>query len=78
MGTTYLHAVATVDADIADERDGPRHDRYPSGDQPLVPVLLGRGRRLLDSGAFDRIEFDLVRTLDAPGVLHLRHEVGYR
>ncbi len=38
MGTTYLHAVASVDGYIADERDdvGPLHDWYFNGDHPLV------------------------------------------
>ena len=38
MGRTYLHAVASVDGFIADERDevGPLHDWYFSGDHPLV------------------------------------------
>ena len=38
MGTTYLHAVASLDGYIADERDdvGPLHDWYFKGDQPLV------------------------------------------
>ena len=38
MGTTYLHAVASLDGYIADERDdvGPLHDWYFSGDHPLV------------------------------------------
>ena len=38
MGTTYLHAVASLDGYIADERDdvGPLHDWYFNGDQPLV------------------------------------------
>jgi hypothetical protein len=38
MGTTYLHAVASLDGNIADERDdvGPLHDWYFNGDHPLV------------------------------------------
>ena len=38
MGTTYLHAVASLDGYIADERDdvGPLHDWYVNGDHPLV------------------------------------------
>ncbi len=40
MGTTYLHAVASLDGYIADERDqvGPLHDWYFKGDHPLVDV----------------------------------------
>ena len=35
---TYLHAVASLDGYIADERDevGPLHDWYFNGDHPLV------------------------------------------
>jgi len=38
MGRTYLHAVASLDGYIADQRDdvGPLHDWYFSGDHPLV------------------------------------------
>jgi dihydrofolate reductase len=38
MARTYLHAVASLDGFIADERDGvgPLHDWYFNGDQPLV------------------------------------------
>jgi dihydrofolate reductase len=37
MGTTYLHAVASLDGYIADEHDdvGPLHDWYFNGDHPL-------------------------------------------
>ena len=41
----------------------------------LRPVLLGRGRRLFDNLPPEHIELDLVRTLEAPGTLHLRYEV---
>ena len=35
--TTYLHAVASLDGYIADQRDdvGPLHDWYFNGDHPL-------------------------------------------
>src|SRR5438132_8643121 len=38
MATTYLHAVASLDGYIADERDdvGPLHDWYFKGGHPLV------------------------------------------
>ena len=38
MATTYVHAVASLDGFIADERDdpGPLHDWYFNGDHPLV------------------------------------------
>lgn len=38
----------------------------------LIPVVLGAGRRLFGD---DRIELELVRVLDAPGVTHLRYRV---
>jgi riboflavin biosynthesis pyrimidine reductase len=41
----------------------------------LVPVLLGHGRRLFEALGPDRIELELVRLLDAPGVTHLRYRV---
>jgi dihydrofolate reductase len=41
----------------------------------LRPVLLGQGRLLFDGLPAGHIELDLVRTLEAPGVLHLRYEV---
>ncbi|MGH2938203.1 MAG: dihydrofolate reductase family protein [Solirubrobacterales bacterium] len=39
MGTTYLHAVASLDGFIADEHDdvGPLHEWYFAGDQPIRP-----------------------------------------
>ena len=38
VGTTYIHAVASLDGYIADEHDdvGPLHEWYFSGDQPIV------------------------------------------
>jgi dihydrofolate reductase len=41
----------------------------------LMPVLLGQGRLLFDGLSPDHIELELVRTLSAPTVLHLRYEV---
>jgi dihydrofolate reductase len=41
----------------------------------LMPVLLGQGRLLFEGLPPEHIELDLVRTLEAPGVLHLRYEV---
>jgi dihydrofolate reductase len=41
----------------------------------LVPVLLGQGRRLFDDMPADHHELELLRTLDGPGVLHLRYRV---
>ena len=39
----------------------------------LIPVVLGDGRRLFGA---DRIEVELTRVLDAPGVTHLRYRVA--
>jgi dihydrofolate reductase len=41
----------------------------------LVPVILGRGVRLLENLDPDSVQFDLVRVLDAPGVTHLTYRV---
>jgi dihydrofolate reductase len=41
----------------------------------LVPVLLGQGRPLFRELGQGRIELELVRILDAPGVTHLRYRV---
>jgi dihydrofolate reductase len=38
----------------------------------VIPVVLGNGRRLFGAG---RIELELTRVLDAPGVTHLRYVV---
>jgi len=39
----------------------------------LIPVVLGAGRRLFGA---DRVELELTRVLDAPGVTHLRYRVS--
>jgi dihydrofolate reductase len=39
----------------------------------LIPIVLGDGRRLFGA---DRIELELTRVLDAPGVTHLRYRVA--
>ncbi|MEV6772104.1 dihydrofolate reductase family protein [Nocardia sp. NPDC051030] len=44
-------------------------------DIQLRPVLLGQGRRLFDGLPPEHTELDLVRTLEDPGVLHLRYVV---
>jgi dihydrofolate reductase len=41
----------------------------------VVPVLLGQGRRLFDDMPPDRVELELVRALDGPGMVHLRYRV---
>jgi dihydrofolate reductase len=44
----------------------------------LMPVLLGQGRLLFEGMGTNHIELDLVRTLEASKVLHLRYEVKQR
>jgi dihydrofolate reductase len=41
----------------------------------LIPVLLGEGRRLFEHLGGERIELELTRVLDAPGVTHLHYRV---
>jgi dihydrofolate reductase len=41
----------------------------------LVPVLLGRGRRLFEDLPPDQIELELVRVLQGRDVMHLRYRV---
>jgi dihydrofolate reductase len=41
----------------------------------MVPVLLGQGRRLFEDMPPDHIELELLRAVEAPGVLHLRYHV---
>ncbi|GAA2760821.1 dihydrofolate reductase family protein [Actinopolymorpha rutila] len=41
----------------------------------LVPVLLGQGRRLFEDLPPDHVELELLRSLEGPGVLHLRYRV---
>jgi dihydrofolate reductase len=41
----------------------------------LVPVVLGRGVRLLDGLEPGSVALDLVRVIDAPGVTHLHYRV---
>jgi dihydrofolate reductase len=41
----------------------------------VVPVLLGEGARLFEAGAGAGAELDLVRVIDAPGVIHLKYRV---
>lgn len=41
----------------------------------LIPVILGEGRPLFATLGPDHTELTLVRTLEAPGVLHLRYRV---
>jgi hypothetical protein len=41
----------------------------------LRPVLLGQGRLLFDGPPAEHIELNLVRAVEALGVLHLLYEV---
>ena len=41
----------------------------------VMPVLLGQGRRLFDDLPPDHVELELLRSLEAPGVLHQRYRV---
>ena len=40
-----------------------------------MPIVLGRGARLLDDLEPGGVEFDLVQVVDAPGVTHLKYRV---
>ena len=41
----------------------------------LIPVLLGEGRHLFEDLGRDHIELEILRTLEAPEVTHLRYRV---
>ncbi|GAA1971846.1 dihydrofolate reductase family protein [Catenulispora subtropica] len=41
----------------------------------LVPVLLGQGEPLFEDMPAEHIELELLRTVDGPGVTHLRYRV---
>ena len=41
----------------------------------LVPVLLGQGERLFEDMPPEHIELELLRSVDGPGVTHLRYRV---
>jgi len=41
----------------------------------LVPILLGRGRRLFDGLPPGHVQLELLRPLEGQGVLHLRYRV---
>jgi dihydrofolate reductase len=43
----------------------------------LMPVLLGQGRLLFEGLPPEHVELELVRTLEASRVLHLRYEVRH-
>jgi dihydrofolate reductase len=42
----------------------------------LIPVLLGRGRRLFDVLPAE-IELDIVRVIDTPAATHLRYRIRH-
>ena len=42
----------------------------------MMPLLLGQGRRLFDDLPPELQELELLRSLEGPGVLHLRYRVG--
>lgn len=41
----------------------------------VVPVFLGKGRRLFDGAGLERVELERDRVIDSPGVTHLRYRV---
>jgi dihydrofolate reductase len=41
----------------------------------IVPVLLGRGRRLFDDLPSEIVELELLDAVDGPGMVHLRYRV---
>jgi dihydrofolate reductase len=41
----------------------------------VIPVLLGQGRRLFEDLPPEYVELELLRSVDGPGVLHLRYRV---
>lgn len=41
----------------------------------LVPIVLGHGVRLLDNLDPSKVEFEVVRVVDAPGVSHLTYRI---
>jgi dihydrofolate reductase len=42
----------------------------------MMPLLLEQGRRLFDDLPPELHELELLRSLEGPGVLHLRYRVG--
>jgi dihydrofolate reductase/uncharacterized protein YndB with AHSA1/START domain len=69
---------AAGDADVMVHGAGLAHSLLRDGlldelEIHLIPVVLGDGRRLFGP---DRVELELTRVLDAPGVTHLRYRVA--
>ncbi len=68
---------AAADKDVMVHGAGVAHSLLREGlldelEIHLIPIVLGEGRRLFGA---DRIEVELTRVLDAPGVTHLRYRV---
>jgi dihydrofolate reductase len=42
----------------------------------VVPILLGRGARLLDNLNGARVKIEPIRTIEAPGVTHLKYRIA--
>jgi hypothetical protein len=62
-------SAAALDVDSSEKPDDGIH---------LIPVLLGEGRRLFNDLGSEHTELELVRTLEAPGLVHLHYLVGRR
>jgi dihydrofolate reductase len=45
-------------------------------DVSIAPLILGAGRRLFEGLARGAVELKQVRAVDAPGVTHIRYDVG--
>jgi dihydrofolate reductase len=56
-------------------QEAPRAGVFDSIEVQLRPLLLGQGRRLFDGLPPEHVELELVRSLEAPGTLHLRYDV---
>lgn len=63
-----LHGAATAQACL-------RAGLLDEMELQLIPVLLGQGRRLFDDLPPDHVELEPLRSLEGPGVLHLRYRV---
>jgi len=72
--------------EVAGDRDVMLHGAYTAQEAlkvgvldsielQLRPFLLGQGRRLFDGLPAEHVDLELVRTLEAPGTLHLRYDV---
>ena len=78
MAKSVLYMSMSLDGFITGPDDGPGNGLGAGGlldelEIHLIPVVLGDGRRLFGA---DRIELELTRVLDAPGVTHLRYRVA--